>query len=218
MENAPSRLSAFLLVALLVAGAACSRGSDRASGALSPTPLPASATARPPLSTHSGPLFRATLPPTWTPTFTPTPTLTPTSTPVTPTPTLTPIPALADVCAAFVVNASIPLGYPFAWDDKLTLLLGTPLTAARDPATGIVDSALTVRFLATNLLTGRNQGIELSGGQVAIVELPLNKLPEPGIYTWMIAVYGDTLGERCVQRGLFFVAAPTAAATPTVAP
>ncbi len=97
------------------------------------------------------------------------------------------------------------------------MLLGTPLTAVRDATTGVVDT-LSVRFLATNLFTGRNQGIELSGGQVAIVELPLSKLPGPGVYTWKIAVYGDTMGERCLRHGLFFIAAPAGAGTLTRAP
>jgi hypothetical protein len=187
-----------------------------------PSPAP-TLTSR--FSTHVGTLSRATLPPTWTPTATPSPTQTPTlseartPTPVTPTlsesQTPAPAPDAAELCDSFVVNAPIPYGYPFAWDATIRLILGTPLTAVREG--GRLDS-LVVRFLAMNPLSGKNQGVQIPAGQVIMLEFPVNQLPAPGVYVWTVSIHGDTIGDRCVHRGLFFAVPPDAAATPAAAP
>ena len=84
------------------------------------------------------------------------------------------------------------------------MTLGTPLSAVLNPATGKAIP-LTVRFLANNLLNGQNQGVELNGGLVAVMELPINQLPGPGLYTWKVAIYGDGMDEQCLHQGFFFV-------------
>ncbi len=197
-------LLAFRLILALVAllFAACSPV------VVTPTPAPPTAalTLTPTLrfSTHTGPVVRATLPPTWTETPTPLPTSTPTATPITPTATATPAPLLADLCPSFTVTRRFTDGHIFGWSESLTLVFGTNLSAVTDPATGKVIP-VTVRFLATNPLDGKNLGAQLAGGQVAILELPIYQLPEPGFYTWKAAVYGEGIDEMCVQRGWFVV-------------
>jgi hypothetical protein len=206
------------MLAALMLAAACDP--PRPTPEITPSASPApTLTSR--FSTHVGTVSRATLPPTWTPTATPPPTQTPTLseaqtlTLVTPTlseaQTPTPAPDAAELCDSFVVNPPIPYGYPFAWDATLRLILGTPLTAVRDDG-GTVDDSLVVRFLATNPLSGRNQGVQIPAGQVIMLEFPVNQLPAPGVYVWMVSIHGDTIGDRCVHRGLFFAVPPDAAA------
>jgi len=211
-----------LLVAALTLCAACSA---------KPTPLPKPSATVPlttnvPLSTHIGPIVRETLPSTWTEMPTPSPTLTPTATPVTPTARPTAIPALADLCATFTVNYQFPDNLTFHWNNAIVMTLGTPLMTVLDPATN-KPVALTVRFLAVNLLNQQNQGAQLYGGLVAIMELPISALPGPGLYHWTAAVYGDGIGQRCTQQGYFVVlrtaedimtATAFASITPTVTP
>lgn len=173
-----------------------------------PTPPPATATLTPSptsrFSTHEGPIIRATLPPTWTITPSPLPTSTPTATPVTPTMTPTAVPALADLCPSFTLTHALTDGHVYGWSETLTLVLGTELTAVTDPATG-ETVPLAVRFLATNPLDGKNLGAQLPGGQVAILELPIYQLPEPGLYRWQASVYGEGIGDQCVRSGWFIV-------------
>ena len=85
---------------------------------------------------------------------------------------------------------------------------------------------LTVRFLATQVETGENFGVQFAGGQVFGLELPIHQLPGPGHYTWKIGVYSNDIG-RCIHNGTFVVtrsaddlltATALAAITPTVMP
>lgn len=206
MGNPPKPI-ATLLVALLMC-AACS-------AAVTPTPTtPPFTTPTLRLSTHAGPLVRATLPPTWTETPTPLPTLTPTPTPITPTATLTPVPSLDELCASFSVDAAFEDGHTFRWNESIAVLFGTTLSAVRDPATQAVVP-LTVRWLATHALSGENLGVELQGGELFGMELPVNRLPRPGYYGWSVAIYGDGIGEQCKQGGYFFVFRSGSDRTPT---
>jgi hypothetical protein len=188
--------------------------------------LPPSPTETALYSTHVGALVRATLPATWTETPTPTATLTPTATPVTPTATPTTVPQLADLCSSLTVSAQFSSGSTFHWNNVIVMALGTPLTAVLDPVTH-QSIPLTVRFLALNLLTQQNQGVQINGGLVALMELPVSHLPGPGLYMWKVAVYGDGIGEQCARQGFFLVVRTaddlmTATArvliTPTLAP
>ena len=203
MASAPSAQRRLRVAALIVILAIC------AACASTPSPTPATPTqptwtATLPLSTHAGPLLRATLPATWTETPTATDTLTPTATPVTPTATATQVPQLADLCPSLTVSAQFANGSTFHWNKTIVMTLGTPLTAVLDPVSGKTDN-LTVRFLAVNLLTRQNLGVQLNGGLVAFMELPIHELPGPGFYSWKVAVYGDSIGERCTQGGFFVV-------------
>jgi hypothetical protein len=174
--------------------------------AITPTPAPPTQTLAPTsrFSTHVGPVVRETLPPTWTQTPTPLPTFTATATPVTPTATATPAPSLADLCSSFTLEHAIANGQVFRWTDTLTMVIGTPLRAITDPESEALIP-LTVRFLARNPLDGENLGVQLPGGQVAIMELPIYQLPEPGFYLWNAAVHGEGIGEQCAQGGWFAV-------------
>lgn len=212
MGKTPNRFFAALLVISLV-GAACSPPA---------TPTPTVATTPTPtshLSTHEGTLVRATLPPTWTETPTPLPTHTFTPTPVTPTATLTPVPSLDDLCDTFTVSASFDDGHVFEWGDTLTMVFGTTLTAVAEPVTGL-PVALTVRWLATEQISGENLGVELDGGQMFAMELPISRLPRSGTYDWMVAIYGAGIDPQCAHDGSFVVEPPpatdeaTAEATP----
>jgi hypothetical protein len=137
-------------------------------------------------------------------TSTPLPSASPTATPLTPTLTPTSAPALEDSCASFTLTHSIDNGHVFGWSDTLSMVLGTELSAVTDPATG-QPVPLAVRFLATNPLDGENLGAQLPGGQVAILQLPIYELPEPGLYRWQVSVYGEGIGDQCVQEGWFVV-------------
>ena len=191
-----------------------------------PAPLPSlSPTETSRLSTHTGSVIRATLPSTWTETPTPSATPTPTSTPITPTATPTPIPGLAALCESFDVQAQFADGHVFGWNDSLLLFTGTSLTNVFDPATH-QTVLLTVRFLATQVETGENLGVQFAGGQVFGLELPIHQLPGPGNYTWKVGVYGNDI-EHCIHTGTFVVtrsaedlltATALAAITPTLAP
>lgn len=199
MEKTPRRFSAALLVVSLL-GAACSPPV---------TPTPTTVTTPTPtsrLSTHEGTLVRATLPPTWTqtPTLTPTATLTPT--PVTPTATLTPVPSLDELCDSFTINYPFADGHTFQWNDTIAMLFGTTLTAVVDPGAGM-PVPITVRWLATHRQSGENLGVELGGGEIFALELPVSRLPRPGTYDWTVGVYGAG-GAQCVHEGAFVVNAP----------
>lgn len=217
MGNTPSRranLLAFTLAALILT-AACAAPPTTPEITPSASPAP-TLTSR--FSTHVGTVSRATLPPTWTETATPSPTQTPTATPtLSEAQTPTPAPDAATLCDSFVANAPIPYGYAFAWGATIRMILGTPLTAVRDD-NGAVDDSLVVRFLATNPLSGKNQGVQIPAGQEIMLEFPVDQLPAPGVYVWTVSVHGDSIGDRCVHGGLFFAAPPEAAATPTAAP
>jgi hypothetical protein len=203
----PNRVAA-PFAALLIC-AACS-------GTPTPTPTtPASPTPTLHLSTHAGPLVRATLPPTWTTTPTPLPTATLTPTPVTPTATLTPVPSLAELCDSFTVDYAFDDGHSFRWNETIAMLFGTPFSAVRDPATQRVVP-LTVRWLATHRLSGENLGVEVGGGQRFGMELPISRLPRPGFYEWTVAVYGDGIGEQCRHTGIFFASRSAIDLTPTL--
>ncbi len=149
-------------------------------------------------------MVRATLPPSWTPSFTPPPSPTPTATPVTPTLTPTDVPSFASLCDSFDLTYDYEDGHVFGWNDAIALVFGTQIASVRDPATQNVIS-LTVRFLATQDSSGENQGVQLVGGQVYAIELPVHLLPGPGDYTWKVAVYGDGIGENCLHTGRFGV-------------
>lgn len=198
MANARNRLIAVLVAASTVC-AACSPN-------VTPTlPLPKpSPTETSRFSTHTGPIIHATLPSTWTETPTASATLTPTPTPVTPTATPTLVPGLATLCDAFSVQAQFSEGHSFGWNDTLALFTGTPLTSVFDAATHKTIT-LTVRFLATEIETGENLGVQFAGGQVFGMELPINRLPEPGTYTWKAGVYGSDEIGRCIHKGTFVV-------------
>jgi hypothetical protein len=196
LGKTPSRFAA-PLVALLICAACSGTATPTPTATLSPTPTLH-------LSTHAGPLVRATLPPTWTETPTSHPTRTFTPSPVIPTVTLTPVPNLAELCASFSVDYEFPDGHTFRWGDTITMLFGTTLSAVRDPVTQTVVP-LTVRWLATHPLSSENLGIELAGGQLFGMELPVSRLPRPGYYQWKAAVYGEGIGEQCQQTGYFFV-------------
>ena len=158
---------------ILLLGAACTPG-------ITPTPtITPSVTPTARFSTHEGPIVRATLPPTWTPTPTPLPTETFTPTPVTPTLTPSPIPDLASLCPSVQVISSFADGHVFQWSDTIEVFFGTPLTAVADPDTG-APIPLTVRFLATHSASGENLGVQLDGGEVFGMELPVDQLPHPG--------------------------------------
>ncbi len=200
-----------IAAALILLGAAC-----RPSVATpTPTPTPSvTPPAIPPLDTYTGPLIRATLPPTWTPTFTPTASVTWTPTPMTPTASLTPVPQVADLCASLTVQPGFTQGHTFQWDDTISLIYGTPLTVVSlsDQGTPV---PISVRFLALHVQSGLNLGVQLDGGQTFVMQLPANRLPQPGYYRWTITLYGDGLGDRCPHTGSFFVAAPLATAEAT---
>ncbi|MEO8397898.1 MAG: hypothetical protein ABI700_33200, partial [Chloroflexota bacterium] len=151
--NAPNRWIAVFAAALIVC-AACSPNNPTPTPSL-PRPSPSETS---PLSTHAGPVSRATLPSTWTETPTPSATLTPTPTPITPTATPTPLPGLATLCDSFNVQPQFADNHSFGWNDKLVLFTGTPLTTVFDPATD-KTIPLTVRFLATENETGENFGV-----------------------------------------------------------
>ncbi len=197
--------------------AACTSGVT-----LTPTITP-SVTPTSRFSTHVGPVVRATLPPTWTPTPTPLPTRTLTPTPVTPTPTASPVPSLADLCDSLQVVSGFDDGHVFQWTDTIEVFFGTPLTDVADPKTG-APIALTVRFLATHSASGENLGAQLAGGQIFGMELPVDQLPQPGDYTWQIAISGDGIDDQCLHSGSFSVLPPeatpetTAEATPEITP
>lgn len=200
MEKTPSRFIAALLVVSLI-GAACSPPV---------TPTPTTATTLTPtsrLSTHEGTLVRATLPPTWTETPTPLPTATFTPTPVTPTATLTAVPSLDELCDTFSVSPGFADGRTFQWSDTITMLFGTTLTAVGDPGAGI-PVPLTVRWLATERESGENLGLELAGGEIFAMELPISRLPRPGTYDWTVGVYGTGFDAQCIHEGTFTVSAP----------
>ncbi len=216
-------LHSLIAVGLLCAGLACA--------ACAPQPIPtptetASPTPTDRFPTHAGPIIRATLPPAWTLTYTPLPTLTPTPTPVTPTATATPLPSLSELCDSFTVDTQFQDGDTFGWNDTLSMVFGTTLSAVRDPASGNAIT-LVVRFLATRPADGENLGVQLDGGQVSAIQLPVDQLPGPGDYDWKVAVYGDGIGEQCVHAGSFVVtrsaadlltATALAAIPPTPAP
>lgn len=168
-----------------------------------PTSVPPTLTPTSRFSTHEGPVTRATLPPTWTNTPTPLPTSTLTPTPITPTPTLTPVPGVADICPSFTLDHEMSNGQVFNWSDTLRLVLGTTLSEITTADGQVVP--LVVRFLARNPLDGENLGAQLPGGDVAILELPIYQLPEPGLYRWTVSVYGEGIGDQCEQGGWFIV-------------
>jgi hypothetical protein len=85
----------------------------------------------------------------------------------------------------------------------------------RDPATQNIVP-LTVRWLATHRLSGENLGVELAGGELFGMELPVNRLPRPGYYQWSVAVYGNAIGEQCKREGYFFVYRSASESTATV--
>ncbi len=114
------------------------------------------------------------------------------------------MPDLASLCDSLTINNSIPEGHTYGWNDVISLIYGTTISAVRDPSTLKVIT-LNVRFLATNTISGQNLGAQLVGGQVLTVELPVNQLPGPGDYTWKISVYGDGIGDQCVHQGTFSV-------------
>ncbi len=195
-----SKLRQSLVAAALLLVTACAR-------AVTPTSTPSPSltpTATSQYSTISGPITRVTLPASWTPTFTATATLTATPTPITPTPSFTPVPDLATLCDSLTINNPIPEGHTYGWNDVISLIYGTTISAVRDPNTLKVIT-LNVRFLATNTASGQNLGAQLPGGLVTAVELPVNQLPGPGDYTWKISVNGDGIGDQCVHQGMFKV-------------
>ena len=198
MANARNFLSAALVAAFTVC-AACSPNVTPTLPLQKPSPTETSR-----FSTHTGPIIHATLPSTWTETPTPSATVTPTPTPVTPTATPTLIPGLATLCDSFSVQAQFSEGHTFGWNDTLVLFTGTSLTSVFDAATHKTIT-LMVRFLATEVETGENLGVQFAGGQVFGMELPINRLPAPGTYTWKVGVYGsDDIG-RCSHKGTFSV-------------
>ncbi len=151
---------------------------------------------------YTGPLVRATLPPTWTPTFPPSP-APPT---LTPTPTRTPTPAptltVAQVCDGFSVTDNLTDGQHLTTADNLTMIFGT--TAPE----GVI------RFLARLRGSEKNLGVQAPGGQMLEMQLALARLPGPGTYDWTLLVHVDTYGDLCRRGGWFVLdAAPTAEAT-----
>ncbi|MFN8449861.1 MAG: hypothetical protein U0521_15070 [Anaerolineae bacterium] len=107
----------------------------------------------------------------------------------------------------------------FEWGDTLTMLFGTTLTAVAEPVTRL-PVALTVRWLATERTSGENLGVELDGGQMFAMELPISRLPRSGTYDWTVAIYGAGIDAQCTHEGSFVVEPPpatdeaTAEATP----
>jgi hypothetical protein len=125
------------------------------------------------------------------------------------------VPSLSELCASFEVTPSFEDGHSFQWDDTITIIYGTPLQVVRDPATSNVVPLL-VRFLATHPLSGENLGVQLEGGQIFGMELPVSQLPRSGYYDWKAAIYGEGIGEQCVHTGYFFVYQAREAVTPEV--
>ncbi len=210
--SVPSLRRIVLSAALIAACAltACNPGVTPApslSPSLTPTAL---------FATHVGTIIRATLPPTWTPTPSPLPTRTFTATPITPTATETPAPTLNSLCESFQFVSGFADGHLFQSSDTLEIIYGTPISAVRDPDTGALVP-LIVRFLATHPRSGENLGVQLDGGQIFGMELPVDQLPHPGFYTWRLAVSGDGIADQCVHTGYFFVAGANAT-TPESAP
>jgi hypothetical protein len=111
---------------------------------------------------------------------------------------------LATLCDSFSVQAQFSDDHVFGWNDTLVLFTGTPLTSVFDAAAHKTVT-LTVRFLATEIETGENLGVQFAGGQVFGMELPINRLPVPGTYTWKAGVYGSDEIGRCIHKGTFIV-------------
>ena len=145
------------------------------------------------------PRSRPTLPPTWTPTFTPTPappTLTRTSTP---TPTLTLTPGPQDICKAFwavtdLTSFNGASGMDFFPVDR-TIALFIYTNAPEN----------SVRFFAVHALTGENRVIDIPGGQINGLDLPLNLFPHLGQYNWSLVVNNAAFGEICQRSGSFVI-------------
>jgi hypothetical protein len=167
--------------AAIIVCAACS-------SAVTPSPIPVTRT--PPFTP-----IRATFPPTWTPTDTGTP-YPPTET-NTPAPTLPPTATIGpeqieEICDNFTFTREFDDGENFGWDKVIGFIVETQRTD------------VVVRFLAVHRATGDNQGVQLPGGQLVLVELPVNLLPSPGIYDWTISVHHNLAGDFCTQSGYFF--------------
>jgi hypothetical protein len=137
-----------------------------------------------------------TLPPTWTPS--PSATAAPPSATPTLPPTAAPTATLTadELCAGFTLLYEIPAGARFAADGVI------PIAVTLEAAGPVV------RFIAVQRGSGANQGVQLPGGQTAMLELPVSALPGPGWYDWTLGVAvtdDDTL--LCARSGAFEVAA-----------
>jgi len=70
-------------------------------------------------------------------------------------------------------------------------------------------SPVTVRFQAVHRLSGKNLGFEAPGGQGIILTLPMNRLPQPGLYDWTMTVFSPAFGSPCPGlKGYFIVGQP----------
>jgi hypothetical protein len=108
------------------------------------------------------------------------------------------------LCDSFTVDYAFEDGHSFRWSESIAMLFGTTFSAVAAPNTG-VPVPVTVRWLATHRQSGENLGLEVSGGQLFGMELPVSCLPHPGFYDWTVAVYSAVIGERCAHSGTFFV-------------
>jgi len=142
-------------------------------------------------------IIRGTLPPTWTPTNTNTP-LPPSET-NTPHPTLTPTATLGpdNICDGFDLYFPFPNGDRFGWDKVVPYTIQS----------GRTDVVIQLQIVHRR--TGEQVGGEIPGGQFAILQMPVNILPHPGLYDWTITVHSDELGDFCAQEGYFFALPPT---------
>jgi hypothetical protein len=67
---------------------------------------------------------------------------------------------------------------------------------------------VTIRFVAIHRRTGENQGVQFTGGQTILAELPVSILPYPGLYDWKLSIHSEIYGDLCEHEGTFEVLSP----------
>ncbi|MBC6935041.1 MAG: hypothetical protein DWB42_04310 [Chloroflexi bacterium] len=136
-------------------------------------------------------VVRPTLPPAWT--LTPTPTRPPPT--ATPNPTLTPTLDSQAICDGLWVQTNLEDGRLLAWDAFVTLFASLPST----------DAAL--RLLVVHGVTGEKRGIDLPGGEMTGIQIPVKVLlPGPGRYDWTLTLSTASEQDFCPRGGWFVVA------------
>lgn len=94
-----------------------------------------------------------------------------------------------------MVDTNLDQNHRLNWDMHITILAQSP-------------AGVTVRFLAAHRRTDDSRSMDLPGGGLTGFQLPVSRLPAPGLYDWTVSLHSDAYGELCARDGWFVTAAP----------